>query len=131
VLAGPLLTTAGAAAVVIGSFLPWLRSGHRGRSSYEMYRLARHLGFADGFLARAGVALWPAVPLLAVGAVVAIWSRARPLGAALALACGAYVTAICVVAWRAPLVALAGVSVCAAGAWILFAGALVALARRR
>ncbi len=59
---------------VLGSFLPWLRSGAVDRSSYEIFELIDRLGFSpDGIIGWA-VRLWPLVPLLFVVAAVVQWS---------------------------------------------------------
>jgi len=59
---------------VLGSFLPWLRSGAVDRSSYEIFELIDRLGFSpDGVIGWA-VRMWPLVPLLFVMAAVVQWS---------------------------------------------------------
>lgn len=71
------LGTAGAATTLIGTFLPWLRSGARGRSSYAIFELVDRLGFAPGGVVSASLRIWPVVPLLIVGAVVSVWVPPR------------------------------------------------------
>jgi len=117
------MATAGAAAVLVGSFLPWLRSGSRGRSSYELYGLVGRLGFAESALARRGVSVWPLVPVLVVAVAVAAWWGRRWLSAGLGVGAGVYVATICVLGWRAPLPASAGVAVSFAGAIVLVGAA--------
>ena len=123
-LVGPAITTAGALAIVVGSFLPWLRSGRRGRSSYEMYALAKRLDFGDGPAARGLVAMWPVVPLVVVAAALAAWSSRHHVSAGLAVLGALYVAVVCVVAWRAPLPAMVGVAVTFIGAVALAAAAI-------
>ena len=61
----------GGAAAVLGTFLPWLRSGAVDRSSYEVFDLVERLGFApDGWFGWM-LRLWPLVPLLFVFGAVA------------------------------------------------------------
>ncbi len=67
------LGTAGAVTTLIGTFLPWLRSGARGRSSYTIFELVDRLGFAPDGVVSASLRVWPLVPLLLVGAVVSVW----------------------------------------------------------
>ena len=63
----------GAVLMIVGCFLPWLRSGRRNRSSFELFGLLDRLGFApSGFFAWA-VRLWPLVPLLAIIAAIGVW----------------------------------------------------------
>lgn len=123
-LVGPVITTAGAVAILVGSFLPWLRSGRRGRSSYELYGLAERLDFAGGTLARGLVALWPLVPLVVVAAALAAWSSRRYVSTGLAILAACYVVVVCIVAWRAPLPAMVGVAVTFVGAVALLAAPL-------
>jgi hypothetical protein len=63
----------GAALMVVGCFLPWLRSGQRQRSSFELFSLVDRLGFAPSGLFAWAVRLWPLVPLLAISAAIGVW----------------------------------------------------------
>lgn len=70
---GAVLSTAGALCALTGTFLPWLRSGTRNRSSYTIFDLVERLGFApDGFVSWA-LRLWPVVPLLLVMTAITGW----------------------------------------------------------
>jgi hypothetical protein len=71
---GALAVTAGAATILIGTFLPWLRSGSRDRSSYAIFELVERLGFAPGGLVAWSLRLWPLVPLLLVAVTIAAWA---------------------------------------------------------
>ena len=71
-----MTTTVGAAAALIGTFLPWLRSGSRDRSSYTIFELVDRLGFAPGGVVAWSLRLWPLVPLLLVAIAVAGWAVA-------------------------------------------------------
>ena len=69
----------GGAAAIVGTFLPWFRSGAVDRSSYELFDVVERLGFAPdgtvGWLLR----LWPLVPLLfVIGIVVQFLSDDYP-----------------------------------------------------
>lgn len=80
----------GAAGVVtiVGAVLPWLHSGARSRSSFDLVAIAQRLGLSpegwQGFLLR----MWPLVPLVCVLATVAAWWGRHRLAAALALVAG-------------------------------------------
>ncbi|MEO6652038.1 MAG: hypothetical protein ABIP17_05210, partial [Ilumatobacteraceae bacterium] len=65
--------TVGAVVTLVGTFLPWLRSGARGRSSYTIFELVDRLGFAPDGVVSASLRVWPVVPLLLVVAVVGFW----------------------------------------------------------
>lgn len=71
---GAITITAGAATTLIGTFLPWLRSGSRDRSSYTIFDLVERLGFAPGGVVAWSLRLWPLVPLLLVTMAVAGWA---------------------------------------------------------
>lgn len=65
---------------MLGTFLPWLRSGSVDRSSYEIFDLIERLGFSPGGPIGWAVRLWPLVPLLFALATVLQWSMSiRPL----------------------------------------------------
>jgi hypothetical protein len=68
-----ILATAGSAVAIVGTFLPWLRSGTRNRSSYTIFDLVERLGFASSGAVSWSLRLWPIVPLLLVLNVVAVW----------------------------------------------------------
>jgi hypothetical protein len=71
-------------AVVVGTFLPWLRSGARWRTSYELLGLVDRLGAARG----PGASLlrwWPIVPLLVTASVVVAWWGFRRAAVVLAV----------------------------------------------
>lgn len=63
---GRWLLGAGAAASLIGTFLPWLSSGAVLRSSYEIFDLVERLGFSPGGVIGWSLRLWPLAPLLLV-----------------------------------------------------------------
>lgn len=76
----PVIWAAGIVVVVIGTFLPWLRSGRVQRNSYELAGVGvRRLQAADWVevLLRA----WPFLGLLwAVAVVLMVLGRVRPAG---------------------------------------------------
>lgn len=65
--------TVGAGVAIVGTFLPWLRSGSRNRSSYTIFDLVERLGFAPSGAVSWSLRLWPLVPMLLVLEVVAVW----------------------------------------------------------
>jgi hypothetical protein len=80
----------GAAVTVVGSLLPWLRTGARRRNSYDALAVVERIGFSPEGAAAQGLRWWPIVPMLAAtGVVVAWWGWRRPGGAVGALA-GSY-----------------------------------------
>jgi hypothetical protein len=123
--------TAAGGATVVGTFLPWLRSGARWRSSYELLGLIDRLGIARGpgaWLLR----WWPTVPLVVTLAVVAAWARARRLAPLLSLTAAAAALHVAVVVrdaaervamrtgsglWVTPPAAVLFACCCAAWAW--------------
>lgn len=73
---GAALVTTGAAIALVGTFLPWLRSGATRRSSYEIFELVDRLGFSPNGVVGWALRLWPLVPLLLiVSAVLQWWQR--------------------------------------------------------
>jgi fatty acid desaturase len=74
---GPSFVTAGAALTLVGTFLPWLRSGTSNRSSYEVFELVERLGFSPNSAVGWALRLWPLVPLLLVIAAVVQWWNVR------------------------------------------------------
>ena len=63
--------------VIAGTAMPWLRTGQRRRSSYEMFGLIDRLGFSPDGAVGWAIRLWPLVPLLAVIAAVRAWFAPR------------------------------------------------------
>jgi hypothetical protein len=89
-----LAMAAGAILVVLGSLLPWLRTGARQRNSYDAFAVADRLGFGPGGAAAQGLRWWPLVPLLTACAVVAAWWGWRRPGGLVGIAAGLYATAV-------------------------------------
>jgi len=87
-----LLLCTGPAVLVVGTFLPWLRSGRANRNSYATDGAVRRLLDVDGVTA-AALKAWPFVSLLCAAAVALVLLGRLALGAGLgavaALAAGA------------------------------------------
>lgn len=62
--------TLGSGAALVGTFLPWITSGSRSRSSYDLFGVVERLGFAPDGAVGWAIRLWPLVPLLLVTTVV-------------------------------------------------------------
>jgi fatty acid desaturase len=121
----------GAAIVVIGTLLPWVRTGGRRRNSYDVLELVERLGFAPDGAAATALRRWPVVTLLVVFAVVAMWWGWPRLGGASGLVAAAYAgTIAAVVTFRgSSLVHIeTGAAVTIVGAVVLAAGSVAALA---
>jgi hypothetical protein len=73
-MSGAIGATGGSAVALVGTFLPWLRSGARDRSSYTIFDLVERLGFAPGGVVAWSLRLWPLVPLLLVAVTVSAWA---------------------------------------------------------
>ena len=78
-----LLLCAGPAVLVIGTFLPWLRSGRTSRNSYATDGAVRRLLDVDGLTA-AALRMWPFVSLLCAAAIALVLLGRVAAGAALA-----------------------------------------------
>lgn len=63
--------------VIGGSAMPWLRTGERRRSSYELFGIVERLGFSPSGAVGWAIRLWPLVPLLAVIAATCAWFAPR------------------------------------------------------
>lgn len=115
--------------VVLGSVLPWGRSGRVDRSGFDLVRLARRFDVLDG--AAAGVArLWLVAPVALAVVVVATGARRAGVAVALgtALAVGGLILVVAV--HRSPLAPRPGLHVTTAGAAVVLASALWSTARR-
>lgn len=76
-MVGASLVTVGAVTVIIGSALPWLRTGQRRRTSFEVFGLVDRLGFSPSGVVGWAVRLWPIVPLLVIVVAALAWFDGR------------------------------------------------------
>ena len=137
---GAITVSVGAAVVLVGTFLTWLRSGATDRSSYDVFDLVDRLGFSEGGLVGWALRLWPLLPLLLVLAVIAWWWPSSGSGwtatrAALTLVAALYAGGVAVAVANAPEVALfsvgPGPTVTIVGAVVMITGVAAALVLAR
>ncbi|MEY2582010.1 MAG: hypothetical protein QOE09_1859 [Ilumatobacteraceae bacterium] len=83
ILIGRVVATIGAMVALLGTFLPWVRSGQRRRSSYEIFSLVDRLGISRSSVVGWGLRMWPVVPLLLALSVTLLWFARRSLAAAI------------------------------------------------
>jgi hypothetical protein len=121
----PALGVAGLALIVLGTFLPWLRSGRRLRNSYETDGAIRRLLEPEG-IAHAALTVWPAVSL-ACAVVIALFALGqRTVAFTLTLLVALTAAAVAIGALTAPSVHV--VRVAPIGPVMTLVGAGLALA---
>jgi hypothetical protein len=81
---------AGLAAIVLASFGPWLRSGERSRTSFELFEVVDRLGLLGDGALRLLPLLWVCVPCLAAVAVALFVCRSPKLAAAVTAVVGGF-----------------------------------------
>jgi hypothetical protein len=122
---------AGGVLALVGSFLPWVRTGSRSRNSFDVLRVLGRLGIADDGSAATAIRWWPLVPLLAVGAIVAVWWGWGRAGGVVGVVAAVYAGAMSIVVPAAPGAELvevgAGPAVTGVGAVVLLVGAVLAV----
>ena len=118
------LVATGGAIALVGTFLPWMRSGERRRTSYDLSEIARRLDLATNVASRAAVAIWPAVPLALLGSVVLAIVRTSRWSSVGAMGVSAYLISVSATVASSPIKASVGLPVTIAGASALFLGAL-------
>ena len=127
-LIGQVMATLGGLVALVGTFLPWLRSGTRDRSSYEIFSLVDRLGISQSSVVGWGVRLWPVVPLLLVLAVTLLWFPRKWIGGATVLVAVTYAGVVSIAVRSASSNSLitieSGTVVTLVGVLILGAGAL-------
>lgn len=134
ILIGRMVTTFGAAVAAAGTFLPWLRSGTRRRSSYEIFSLIDRLGFSPSSLVGWGLRLWPILPFLLASAVTFQWFPRKWITGGTAAVAVVYAGAVSAAVRSAPSTSLITVEfgplVTLIGAITLACGALLTLTLR-
>ena len=125
------VVVAGTGIALLGTFLPWVRSGERDRSSYDLAEVVRRLGLLSSPAARAAVWCWSAVPV-----VLAIGLGAMLLRGGVAARCVATITSlyplvVAVWLWQSPVQVRVGVPVTAVGAALVLLGGVLPTVTRR
>ena len=120
-LIGRALVTLGAAVALVGTFLPWLRSGARQRNSYEIFSLVERLGISESSVVGWGLRLWPIVPFLLTLAVTLQWFPRRWATSGTSLVAVVYVAGVSAAVTFAPATSLIAVEY---GPWVTLAGAI-------
>ena len=137
-LIGQAMATLGGLVALVGTFLPWLRSGTRGRSSYEIFSLVDRLGISQSSVVGWGLRLWPVVPFLLVLAVTLEWFPRKWVTSAVVVVAVVYAGVVSAAVSSAsssslitiesgPVVTLVGVVILAVGALVI---AILTRARR-
>jgi hypothetical protein len=133
-LIGQAMATLGGLVAVVGTFLPWLRSGTRDRTSYEIFSLVDRLGISQSSVVGWGLRLWPVVPFLLVLAMTLVWfPRKWITGAAVAVAAGyagVVAVAVATASSNSLITVEAGPIVTLVGVVILVVGTGEGIARR-
>lgn len=133
ILIGRVVATIGAAVAAVGTFQPWVRSGTRHRTSYEIFSLVDRLGISRSSLVGWGLRLWPIVPFLLALAVTLLWFPRRWLSGLFVVAAILYAGVVSAAVRSAQSTSLIrierGPLVTLIGTIGLAAGAVVALVR--
>jgi hypothetical protein len=115
------VATLGAAVALLGTFLPWLRSGSRLRNSYEIFSLLERLGISQSSVVGWGLRVWPMAPLVLVTAAATQWFPRKWLTGGSAIVAVVYVGGVAAAVSFAPATSLIAVSY---GPWVSLAGAV-------
>jgi hypothetical protein len=121
-LIGRIVATAGAVVAALGTFLPWLRSGTRRRTSYEIFSLVDRLGFSRSSAVGWGLRLWPIVPLLLACAVTLQWFPRKWASGASVIVAVVYAGGVAAAVEFAPATSLIAVEY---GPWVTLAGVVI------
>lgn len=111
-------------------FLPWVRTGQRERTSFELISSARSLGVLDSGLERTLALAWYLVPLAATLAWLATLLHRERIGAALAVAAGVLGVGMVWAIDHGPIATLVGVRATLCAALVATAGGTLVLAGR-
>lgn len=96
VLIGRVVATSAALVMLVGTFLPWVTSGRRQRSSYQIFSLIERLGYSSSSVVGWALRLWPLLPLLTVIAITILWFHHRTLAIAVGLLAAAYAAIVAI-----------------------------------
>jgi uncharacterized membrane protein YeaQ/YmgE (transglycosylase-associated protein family) len=126
-----VLTAIGLTLVVVGSFLPWFRSGRRARSSYELFDLVDRLDLLSDDMARVAIAGWLLVPLAAAGAAAALLLGRSTVGAVMSIVVGLYTAVLASVVRSTAGRSEVGTAMATIGGIVATVGGVVLLASTR
>jgi hypothetical protein len=129
--AGHIVALAGAAVVVVGAFLPWVRSGSATRNSFAMLRLADDLGAIHGWTRRTVLVAWFIMPAACGVLVLVSLGRRRWPAVVLAAAIGLLALIVWGAARGSSLSLAYGAAVNQGGVTLLIVGALMGSRTRR
>ena len=115
--------------VVLGTFLPWVKTGSRSRTSYGMMGLIDRLEFAPGGPAARAVQSWPLVPTLCVLTMIAAWWPRPRLAGVGGLLIALYVGGVALALRKAPVTVLIGPRLVVPASLLLVATSAVCLIR--
>jgi hypothetical protein len=90
------VTAIGVVLVLVGAFLPWVRTGRRRRSSFDLVGVADRLGIVPSGVATVAARGWVIVPLLGAVALAALVVGSLRVAAVASVLTGAYAL---VLAW--------------------------------
>ena len=128
---GHIVAIAGAAVVVVGAFLPWVRSGAATRNSFAMLRVADDLGVIHGWARRTMLVTWFFMPAACGALVLVSLGRRRWPLVVLSLAIGGAALTMWGAALSSPLSLAYGAWVNQGGVALLIVGALMSSRARR
>jgi hypothetical protein len=131
VTVGHIVAVAGAAVVVVGAFLPWIRSGTTTRNSFAMLRIADDLGVVHGWARRTMLVSWFVMPAACGALVLVSLGRRRWPAVVVSVAIAVVAFLLWVAAVSSPLPLTYGASVNLGGVTLLVVGALVSSGSRR
>jgi hypothetical protein len=116
---------AGATVVVVGAFLPWVRSGASTRNSFAMLQVADDLGVIHGWPRRTMLVTWFFVPAACGALVLVSLGRRRWPPVVLSLAIGTAALIMWGAALSSPLALAYGAVVNQGGVTLLMVGVLM------
>jgi hypothetical protein len=117
-------TAVGVAVVVVGAFAPWVRTGRRRRSSFDLVGVADRLGVVPSGVATVLARGWVLVPLLGAVALAALVIGAHRVAAVASVATGVYTLAMVWFVATSPLGTEAGLTTSMVGGMITVIGGL-------
>lgn len=122
---------AGAALVAATGFLPWVRTGERERSAFELIDAARMLDVLDSGVLRALAVAFYFVPFAAMLCFVAVLSQQPRIAAVLAIGTGLLGLLVALGVETAAVTALSGVRATVVAAVAVIVGGTFELLEKR